>query len=61
MTLGDPVIPTDAIKLVWYGLVDHPEDLAIEEDGTAWCGSEEGQIYRGRLDGEPEIVARRRG
>jgi len=31
--------------------VDHVEDLAFEKDGTVWCGGEEGQVYRGRLDG----------
>jgi gluconolactonase len=59
--LGTPLIPTDAVHPVWFGLVDHVEDLAIEEDGTVWCGGEDGQIYRGRLDGEPEIVARTPG
>jgi gluconolactonase len=56
-----PLIPTEAVEPVWFGLVDHVEDLAFEEDGTVWCGGEEGQIYRGRLDGEPEIVARTPG
>jgi sugar lactone lactonase YvrE len=59
--LDAPLIPAEAIEPVWFGLVDHPEDLAIEEDGTVWCGGEDGQIYRGRLDGEPEIVARTPG
>jgi sugar lactone lactonase YvrE len=56
-----PLIPTEAVEPVWFGLVDHVEDLAFEEDGTVWCGGEEGQIYRGRLDGEPKIVARTPG
>jgi len=59
--LGEPLISTDSIEPVWFGLVDHVEDLAFEEDGTVWCGGEEGQVYRGRLDGEPEIVARTPG
>ena len=59
--LDDPLIPADAVEPVWFGLVDHIEDLAFEEDGTVWCGGEEGQIYHGRLDGEPEIVARTPG
>jgi gluconolactonase len=58
---GAPLIPAEAVEPVWFGLVDHVEDLAIEDDGTVWCGGEEGQIYRGRLDGEPEIVARTPG
>jgi gluconolactonase len=61
MELGAPLIPADAIEPVWFGLVDHAEDLAFEEDGTVWCGGEEGQVYRGGLDGEPEIVARTPG
>ena len=59
--LGEPLIPVDSVEPVWFGLVDHVEDLAFEENGTVWCGGEEGQIYRGRLDGEPEIVARTPG
>ena len=59
--LGEPLISVDSIEPVWFGLVDHVEDLAFEEDGTVWCGGEEGQIYRGRLDSEPEIVARTPG
>jgi sugar lactone lactonase YvrE len=59
--LDAPLVPADTVEPVWFGLVDHPEDLAIEEDGTVWCGGEDGQIYRGRLDGEPEIVARTPG
>ena len=61
MEPGTPLIAADEIEPVWFGLVDHVEDLAIEEDGTVWCGGEEGQVYRGRLDGEPEIVARTPG
>ena len=61
MQLGEPLISVAAVEPVWFGLVDHVEDLAIEEDGTLWCGGEDGQIYRGRLDGEPEIVARTPG
>ena len=61
MELADPLIPVDAIEPVWFGLLDHPEDLAIEADGTVWCGGEDGQIYRGGLDGAPEIVGRTPG
>jgi gluconolactonase len=61
LRLGAPLIPVDAVEPVWFGLVDHVEDLAFEEDGTVWCGGEEGQVYRGRLDGEPEILARTPG
>ena len=61
MKLGEPLIPAAAVEPVWFGLVDHVEDLAFDEHGTVWCGGEEGQVYRGRLDGEPEIVARTPG
>jgi sugar lactone lactonase YvrE len=59
--LDGPLLSVESVEPVWFGLVDHPEDLAIEEDGTVWCGGEDGQVYRGRLDGEPEIVARTPG
>jgi streptogramin lyase len=61
MDVGAPLIRAEAVEPVWFGLVDHAEDLAIETDGTVWCGGEEGQIYRGRVDGAPEIVARTPG
>jgi sugar lactone lactonase YvrE len=61
LRLDAPLIPAEAVEPVWFGLVEHVEDLAFEEDGTVWCGGEEGQIYRGRLDGDPEIVARTPG
>jgi sugar lactone lactonase YvrE len=61
LRLGVPLISVEAVEPVWFGLVDHVEDLAFEEDGTVWCGGEEGQVYRGRLDGKPEVVARTPG
>lgn len=61
MRFDAPLIRAEAVEPVWFGLVDHVEDLAFEEDGTVWCGGEEGQIYRGRLDREPDIVARTPG
>jgi sugar lactone lactonase YvrE len=61
MELGRPLISSDDVEPVWFGLVDHVEDLAFEDGATVWCGGEEGQIYRGPLDGEPEIVARTPG
>jgi sugar lactone lactonase YvrE len=59
--LGPPLISADAIEPVWFGLVDHVEDLAFEPSGAIWCGGEEGQIYRGRLDGQPDVFARTPG
>lgn len=61
MRLDAPLIVAEAVEPVWFGLVDHVEDLAFAQNGTVWCGGEEGQIYRGRLEGEPEIVARTPG
>jgi gluconolactonase len=29
----------------------------VQPDGTVWCGGEDGQVYRGTLDGEPDVVA----
>lgn len=52
----EPLVPSDRIELVWHG-IDHAEGLAISDDGVVWTGGELGQIYRGRLDGEPEHVA----
>jgi sugar lactone lactonase YvrE len=51
-----PVALAD-VEILWYGLVDHAEDVAVEPDGTVWCGGEEGQVYRGRPDREPDQVA----
>jgi sugar lactone lactonase YvrE len=59
--LDAPLIPAEAVEPIWFGLVDHVEDLAFADDGTVWCGGEEGQIYRGRLEGQPEILARTPG
>jgi gluconolactonase len=59
--IGAPLIAAETIEPVWFGAVDHVEDLAIGDDGTVWCGGEEGQIYHGRLDGDPEIVAQTPG
>lgn len=56
---GRPVetrVPTSAIATIWAG-VDHAEDVAVQADGTLWCGGEEGQVYRGALDGAPDLVA----
>lgn len=53
---GTPVVATEDIRLVWAG-IDHAEGLAIDDDGTVWCGGEDGQVYRGRLDAAPERVA----
>jgi sugar lactone lactonase YvrE len=56
-SLNHPIVPTDRIEVVWPGKVDHAEGLALSPDGTVWCGGEAGQIYVGRLDGEPRQIA----
>lgn len=48
----------EGLRRIALGLVDHPEGVAIDADGTIWCGGEEGQVYVLRLDEEPREVAR---
>lgn len=31
--------------------LDHPECVAVHEDGSVWCGGEQGQVYRISPDG----------
>jgi gluconolactonase len=57
VALAEPLVPVERIELVWRG-IDHAEGLAIDGDGMVWAGGEEGQVYRGWLDGEPREVAR---
>jgi gluconolactonase len=52
---GSAEVPTERIGTAWT--VDHAEGVAVDADGWVWAGGEDGQVYRGRLDGEPEIVA----
>lgn len=58
MAVASARVPLEVVALVWSGLVDHAEDVAIEPDGTVWCGGEDGQIYRGPLEREPREIAR---
>ena len=44
MELGEPMVPAEAVEPIWFGLVDHVEDLAFDEHGLVWCGGEEGQV-----------------
>ena len=38
--------------------LSHPEGVAVDADGTIWCGGELGQIYRISADGSHrEVVA----
>jgi gluconolactonase len=42
--------------------LDHPEGLAVGQDGSIWCGGERGQIYRIDPDGDSlEVVATTEG
>jgi gluconolactonase len=56
LTGGKPLLPLDAVTLIWQG-VDHPEGVAVDVDGTIWCGGEDGQVYRGHRDEDPVQVA----
>ncbi|MBM3885906.1 MAG: SMP-30/gluconolactonase/LRE family protein [Gemmatimonadetes bacterium] len=55
LTPGNAEIATEAIGTAWH--IDHAEGIAIDADGWVWVGGEEGQVYRGRLDGEPDVIA----
>jgi gluconolactonase len=52
----ETVLDIEAAKVFYDGLLteprlDHPEGLAIQRDGSIWCGGELGQIYRIMPDG----------
>jgi sugar lactone lactonase YvrE len=49
--------PSGGIQTVWHG-VDHPEGVAVANDGVVWCGGEEGQIYRAQLRDQPRELCR---
>jgi sugar lactone lactonase YvrE len=53
----EPLYPVEKIQLIWEG-IDHAEGLALDDGPIIWAGGEEGQVYRGSLDGSPEEVAR---
>src|ERR1700730_15950197 len=56
----ESLVETGSVQQIWVG-IDHAEGLAVGADGTIWCGGEEGQGDRGRVDGNPEQVATLRG
>jgi gluconolactonase len=56
----ESLVDAGSIQQIWLG-IDHAEGLAVAADGTIWCGGEEGQVYRGHLDGSPQHVATLRG
>jgi gluconolactonase len=50
------ILDTSAARVFYDGLLtdprlDHPEGLAVHQDGSVWCGGERGQIYRITADG----------
>ena len=50
-----PVIDTHRMEVFAEGL-DHPEGLAVDQDGILWAGGEAGQLYRIQ-EGNAEVVA----
>jgi gluconolactonase len=52
----EAVIDVDAVRQIWMG-VDHAEGVAVDDSGQIWAGGEEGQVYRGRPDGDPHVVS----
>jgi gluconolactonase len=54
------IIGVDAVRQIWMG-VDHAEGVAVDDSGQIWAGGEEGQVYCGRPDGDPRVVAVLRG
>jgi gluconolactonase len=54
------IVGVGEIERIWVG-IDHAEGVAVGDDGTVWSGGEEGQVYCGRTDGAPQIVARLHG
>jgi gluconolactonase len=56
----DSLVDIGSVEQIWAG-IDHAEGLAVAADGTIWCGGEEGQVYRGQVEGSPQNVATLRG
>jgi gluconolactonase len=51
-----PVIDVEAIQPIWMG-IDHAEGVAVDDTGQIWAGGEAGQVYRGRFEDDPHVVA----
>jgi sugar lactone lactonase YvrE len=52
----ETILGIGAARVFYDGLLteprlDHPEGLAVHQDGSIWCGGERGQIYRIEPDG----------
>ena len=41
----EPILDLAAARVFADGL-DHPEGVAVDPDGSVWCGGEAGQVYR---------------
>lgn len=54
--MADVLVETYFDGLLTDPRLDHPEGIAVGEDGSVWCGGEAGQIYR-IADGHIEQVA----
>jgi len=55
---GDPRVAVDDLEVLFGGEIDHAEGIAIDADGTIWCGGEEGQIYRIEPNSPCAVVAK---
>jgi sugar lactone lactonase YvrE len=62
-----PLLGPDAIRVLFDGTLseprlDHPQCVAVDRDGSIWCGGERGQVFRSGPDGSAlEEVACSRG
>lgn len=54
---GDPRVAVDDLEVLFGGEIDHAEGIAIDTDGTIWCGGEDGQIYRIEPNSPCAVVA----
>jgi gluconolactonase len=53
---ADMILDKSAAQVLYDGMLtdpqlDHPEGVAVHQDGSVWCGGERGQIYRISADG----------
>ena len=59
----EPILPMTQASVFVDGTVgdprlNHPEGIAVDDDGNLWCGGETGEIYRIAADGSAiELIA----